>query len=122
MLWGWNQEHRNKVDVYDYAGCLSLPRVLWLEHVGGQGSGSTDAPADGWALHQQPLPELSELRNPNRSWSLQDALPMGVSDLIVDGGAKVRGPLDWPGAGTIRYRAIGVRKLRPAVRAFKPFQ
>ena len=29
MLWGWLQERR-KVGSYDYAGCLSLPRVLYL--------------------------------------------------------------------------------------------
>ena len=28
-MWGWLQERR-KVGSYDYAGCLSLPRVLYL--------------------------------------------------------------------------------------------
>ena len=29
VLWGWLQERR-KVGSYDYAGCLSVPRVLYI--------------------------------------------------------------------------------------------
>lgn len=29
MLWGWLQERR-KVGSYDYAGCLSLPRIMYI--------------------------------------------------------------------------------------------
>ena len=29
IMWGWLQERR-KVGSYDYAGCLSLPRVLYI--------------------------------------------------------------------------------------------
>jgi sucrose-6-phosphate hydrolase SacC (GH32 family) len=29
ILWGWLQERR-KVGSYDYAGCLSLPRIIYL--------------------------------------------------------------------------------------------
>ena len=29
IMWGWLQERR-KVGSYDYAGCLSLPRMLYL--------------------------------------------------------------------------------------------
>ena len=29
ILWGWLQERR-KVGSYDYAGCLSLPRVMYI--------------------------------------------------------------------------------------------
>ncbi|GFR46492.1 hypothetical protein Agub_g8070, partial [Astrephomene gubernaculifera] len=69
LLWGWNQEKRTKVDAYDYSGCLSLPRVLWLEkisHEASAGSEASPSGAGGWALHQQPLPELSQLRIPHR--------------------------------------------------------
>ncbi|KAG2452610.1 hypothetical protein HYH02_002847 [Chlamydomonas schloesseri] len=31
LLWGWLQEKPRKVGEYDYAGCLSLPRLLYLE-------------------------------------------------------------------------------------------
>ncbi|GLI58965.1 hypothetical protein VaNZ11_000751, partial [Volvox africanus] len=95
LLWGWGQEQRNKVDVYDYAGCLTLPRVLWLECLGDalpSAAGTLGAAPGLWALHQQPLPELVELRHPQYSWCLRDALPPGVSDLIVDGGAKMPVP------------------------------
>lgn len=52
LLWAWLQESR-RVGVYDYAGCLSVPRVLSVH-------GSA---AEGWRLHQEPLPELTELRS-----------------------------------------------------------
>ena len=29
ILWGWVQERR-KVGSYDYAGCLSLPRIMYI--------------------------------------------------------------------------------------------
>ncbi|GLC44182.1 Putative beta-Fructufuranosidase [Pleodorina starrii] len=89
LLWGWNQEKR-KVGTYDYAGCLSLPRVLWLERLPSPAAdASPDATPGKWALHQQPALELTELRHPHRSWRLQDALPVGVSELVIDGGAKM---------------------------------
>lgn len=46
IMFGWLQELR-KGGGFDYAGCLSVPRVL--THQGGR-------------LHQQPVPELAQLR------------------------------------------------------------
>ena len=46
ILWGWLQERR-KVGSYDYAGCLSVPRILSLR---------------GDRLVQEPVPEVSNLR------------------------------------------------------------
>ncbi|KAF8056761.1 hypothetical protein HT031_006259 [Scenedesmus sp. PABB004] len=46
LLWGWLQERRT-VGSYDYAGCMSVPRLLHL---------------DGDRLHQSPAPELLQLR------------------------------------------------------------
>ena len=45
MLWGWLQERR-KVGSYDYAGCLSVPRLLFIRdnrlvQVGTQSVGPT---------------------------------------------------------------------------------
>ena len=50
-----------QVGTYDYAGCLSLPRALWLDH---------DSTCEGVVprLVQQPLPEIALLRAPGRSW------------------------------------------------------
>jgi sucrose-6-phosphate hydrolase SacC (GH32 family) len=54
LLWGWIQEHRRvppppcECADYDYAGCLSTPRVLFSR---------------GGRLHQAPLPELALLRS-----------------------------------------------------------
>ena len=48
VLWGWLQERRGAVGSYDYAGCLSLPRLLTLK--------------DG-KLFQEPLPEVALLRD-----------------------------------------------------------
>ncbi|KAL4855527.1 Acid beta-fructofuranosidase 4 [Chlorella vulgaris] len=47
LLWGWLQERR-KVGSYNYAGCLTLPRVLHC--------------TDDGRLIQAPIPELAELR------------------------------------------------------------
>ena len=41
IMWGWLQERR-KVGSYDYAGCLSLPRVMYIS---------------GNHLHQVPQPQ-----------------------------------------------------------------
>lgn len=46
LLWGWLQERR-KVGVYNYSGCLTIPRLLYMR---------------GERLIQEPLPELSKLR------------------------------------------------------------
>ncbi len=46
ILWGWLQERR-KVGSYDYAGCLSVPRLLSMH---------------GDRLVQEPVPEVSNLR------------------------------------------------------------
>ena len=46
LLWGWLQERR-KVGSYNYAGCLSVPRVLHLR---------------GDRLIQEPAPEVAGLR------------------------------------------------------------
>lgn len=51
ILWGWLQERR-KVGSYDYAGCLSVPRILTLR---------------GDSLHQEPVPEVAKLRR-GQSW------------------------------------------------------
>lgn len=50
VLWAWLQETR-RVGCYNYAGCLSVPRVLSLYHG-----------TEGWRLHQEPIAELAELR------------------------------------------------------------
>lgn len=52
LLWGWDQEKRPAVDKYDYAGCLSLPRVLTARLAPGS---TPDKPA--WEMHQHPAPE-----------------------------------------------------------------
>lgn len=31
VLWGWLQEKPRKVGSYDYAGCLTLPRLMYLQ-------------------------------------------------------------------------------------------
>ncbi|KAL3140314.1 hypothetical protein ABBQ38_004579 [Trebouxia sp. C0009 RCD-2024] len=51
ILWGWLQERR-KVGSYDYAGCLSVPRILSMR---------------GDRLIQEPVPEVSNLRR-GRCW------------------------------------------------------
>ena len=48
VLWGWLQERRGSVGSYDYAGCLSLPRLLSLRN---------------GRLFQEPLPEVALLRD-----------------------------------------------------------
>jgi len=55
VLWGWLQERRG-VGSYDYAGCMAVPRLL------------TRTPAG--RLHQEPLPEVSNLRT-SVSWAAQ---------------------------------------------------
>ena len=48
VLWSWLQERRGGVGTYDYAGCMGVPRALYL--------------ADGGRLVQVPLPEVDTLR------------------------------------------------------------
>eukprot|EP00878_Enallax_costatus_P011352 GHUV01011855.1.p1 GENE.GHUV01011855.1~~GHUV01011855.1.p1 ORF type:complete len:508 (+),score=138.82 GHUV01011855.1:481-2004(+) len=48
ILWGWLSELPNPGGTHDYAGCISLPRLLHIT-------------ADGH-LHQQPLPQLTSLQ------------------------------------------------------------
>eukprot|EP00198_Chlamydomonas_reinhardtii_P001575 XP_001690911.1 glycoside-hydrolase-like protein [Chlamydomonas reinhardtii] len=98
LLWGWLQEKPRKVGEYDYAGCLSLPRLLYLEvneealdqeeeeaasvatgatmdglpltpGVGGAGQQQSGR-RRGPAVHlvQRPPPELAKLRVPGRQW------------------------------------------------------
>ena len=68
VLWGWLQERRGSVGSYDYAGCLSLPRLLSLK--------------DG-KLFQEPLPEVALLREDDPkllSWSAESlSLPPEVA-------------------------------------------
>jgi len=52
LLWGWVQERRG-VGTWDYAGCLSTPRVLWLH---------------GDRLWQEPAPEVRALRRLGACW------------------------------------------------------
>jgi beta-fructofuranosidase len=47
VLWGWLSELPNPGGSHDYAGCISLPRLL---HITSEGH-----------LHQQPLPQLNTL-------------------------------------------------------------
>eukprot|EP01025_Chloroclados_australasicus_P023229 TRINITY_DN2361_c0_g1_i10.p1 TRINITY_DN2361_c0_g1~~TRINITY_DN2361_c0_g1_i10.p1 ORF type:complete len:714 (+),score=91.50 TRINITY_DN2361_c0_g1_i10:95-2143(+) len=51
LLWGWLQERR-KVGTYEYAGCLSAPRMLYIRND---------------KLIQEPVPEVAELRQ-GASW------------------------------------------------------
>ncbi|KAG2494571.1 hypothetical protein HYH03_007337 [Edaphochlamys debaryana] len=94
LLWGWAQEKRTKVDAYDYAGCLTHPRVLLLKPPSADTPCSTAAgPAQGWSLHQAPIPELEALRDQKHSWRLSEDLPMGVDRIIIDGGARLPVPV-----------------------------
>lgn len=49
LMWGWLQERR-KVGSYDYAGCLSVPRIMYLR---------------GDRLHQEPAPEVRTQLTPH---------------------------------------------------------
>ncbi|GIL47605.1 hypothetical protein Vafri_4389, partial [Volvox africanus] len=73
VLWGWLQEKPRKVGTYDYAGCLSMPRVLYLEvdeqpvsNSGGGGNAGLGRPAVH--LVQRPPPEIVNLRLPGSEW------------------------------------------------------
>lgn len=48
MCFAWLQEHANPSGMHDYAGCISVPRVLSLDAATGQ-------------LRQEVLPEISRL-------------------------------------------------------------
>jgi len=82
LLWAWLQENR-AVGAYDYAGCMTVPRLLTLAPPppppphGGSGAddggftaASAHAAGGGWRLHQEPLPELARLRAaPGPAWA-----------------------------------------------------
>ncbi|KAG2446052.1 hypothetical protein HXX76_000654 [Chlamydomonas incerta] len=101
LLWGWLQEKPRKVGEYDYAGCLSLPRLLYLEvdeealdqeeaatasraTVNDQQLAPKAANPDGEQLGrrrgppvclvQRPPPELGKLRVPGRWWCAEGVL------------------------------------------------
>lgn len=103
LLWGWLQERR-KVGVYDYAGCMTLPRVMWLErsappplagaaaHGNGNGNGApaeakapaaSAGPGHGWHLYQQPLPDLRRLRSLAGGWRLRDEEGVGPEGFLL---------------------------------------
>ncbi|GLC44183.1 hypothetical protein PLESTB_000899400 [Pleodorina starrii] len=73
VLWGWLQEKPRKVDTYDYAGCLSMPRLLFLEVEEEQPGGGKAVSGAGGAprsvhLVQRPPPEIAKLRVPGSEW------------------------------------------------------
>ena len=88
-----------QVGAYDYAGCLSVPRILWAEpstvaaEPSSSSSNQSSAEPSRWALHQQPVPELSRLRKTDAAscWRLSDDLPGESAELIILGSARVRG-------------------------------
>uniref|UniRef100_A0A7S3QUF1 beta-fructofuranosidase n=1 Tax=Dunaliella tertiolecta TaxID=3047 RepID=A0A7S3QUF1_DUNTE len=59
LLFAWLQEARKVAGTYTYAGCLCLPRELWLDY--------THAP-DRPFLVQRPLDEATCLRKPGHTW------------------------------------------------------
>lgn len=64
VLYGWLQERRGGVGSYDYAGCLSVPRLLHMvPHPAGAGA----APGK---LIQAPVPEVDALRR-GGPWSAE---------------------------------------------------
>ncbi len=66
LLWGWLQERR-KVGSYDYAGCLSVPRVM---HIRGE------------RLIQEPIPEVSRLRSGQACHHMHLELEEGTSTAL----------------------------------------
>lgn len=70
ILWGWLQERR-KMGSYDYAGCMSLPRLLHLR---------------GNKLIQEPVPEVTSLRQ-GAAWHAQD-LSVFPEEPLPIGGVK----------------------------------
>ncbi|BDA48086.1 Fructan 6-exohydrolase [Coccomyxa sp. Obi] len=79
LMLAWLQELRTG-GAYDYAGCLSLPRLLSLQ---------------GGRLHQQPAPELAQLR-----------LGEGVhlANLLVEEGAAAALPQIWGPSVDVSFR------------------
>eukprot|EP00877_Chromochloris_zofingiensis_P008156 jgi/Chrzof1/3594/Cz13g01200.t1 len=61
VYWAWMQERQRPVGDYDYACCLSVPRVMSLKN---------------GKLFQEPLPELKELRQTKRSWTVSQPVPL----------------------------------------------
>lgn len=51
LLWAWMQERREGAGTYTYAGCLSLPRELWLDY---RGSTSSDNVSTGSSASHSP--------------------------------------------------------------------
>ncbi|KXZ49899.1 hypothetical protein GPECTOR_19g350 [Gonium pectorale] len=80
VLWGWLQEKPRRVGAYDYAGCLSMPRLLYLEVDESDRPGST-APAVH--LVQRPPPGVSKLRVPGSEWLAEGLLLEPGSTLPV---------------------------------------
>ena len=68
VLWGWLQERR-KVGSYDYAGCLSVPRLIHLR---------------GDRLIQEPAPEVTNLRR-GQCWKARHLQVMEEEMLPLEG-------------------------------------
>lgn len=68
ILWGWLQERR-KVGSYDYAGCLSVPRLIHLR---------------GDRLIQEPAPEVTNLRR-GQCWKARHLQVMEEEMLPLEG-------------------------------------
>ncbi|KAG2494572.1 hypothetical protein HYH03_007338 [Edaphochlamys debaryana] len=95
VLWGWLQEKPRTVGAYDYAGCLSMPRLLYLE-VDEEAYSAADAaelqaaePGGGWCtsrggcgprqhpgvrLVQRPPAEIEKLRVPGACYTVEGLL------------------------------------------------
>eukprot|EP00877_Chromochloris_zofingiensis_P013104 jgi/Chrzof1/8047/UNPLg00092.t1 len=61
VYWAWMQERQRPVGDHDYSCCLCVPRVMSLKN---------------GKLFQEPLPELTELREPQRAWQVTEAVPL----------------------------------------------
>eukprot|EP00775_Hariotina_reticulata_P002344 gene2344-2651_t len=68
IMWGWLQERRT-VGTYDYAGCMTVPRLLHLDHD---------------RLHQCPAPELLVLRR-GETWQCAHEVLSHGSSLSLPG-------------------------------------
>ncbi len=69
LLWAWMQEARKVAGTFDYAGCLSCPRELWLDPGDGNDGGAPPT------LVQRPVPELDALRQEQRHWAWPPPAP-----------------------------------------------
>ena len=68
VLWGWLQERR-KVGSYDYAGCMSLPRLIYIR---------------GDRLIQEPVPEVAALRS-SSPWQADNLTIFPEESLPLEG-------------------------------------